>query len=130
MIGYDIGSSTVEWCQCYRHQHDGDQQSFGMCLICGCPTDKVQPPRPPWKPPPPQVSFITNSHRTLFRHRVRYVAYVNTVNVWAMQSQPHFGGWTEKEALDKAIKDAKKRFPEEMANTPDPPRISHVAWLD
>jgi len=123
MPGYDYGTFTVAWCQCWGHQHDGDQQSYGLCLTCGCPTDRV---KPPWEPPPPVVSFCVSSYKTLFRKRTRYTAWVNSVSIWAMQDQPHFRGWTEQEALEKAQENARKRFPEEMANTPDPPRISYL----
>jgi len=78
-----------------------------------------------WHPPFPTVTFTMYSYETWFRG-TRWVAYVNSVGIWAMQSQRHFRGKTKAEALCRAIEHARKVYPEEMAHTPDPPKICYL----
>lgn len=72
----------------------------------------------PWEPPPATVSFVT------WLGWRRWVAYVDTVGIWATQGQRRFRGWTEAEALEKAKAWARKTYPD--AIVPDDPRVSRL----
>lgn len=71
-----------------------------------------------WEPPTPQVTFI------VFKGRWRYKAYVNSVGIWAKQSQRRYRGITEEEALEKAKAAARRDYPD--AIVPDKPKVSYL----